>query len=214
MAIAATHILACEVCGQAHQMPPLPAGKVAICVRCGSRIARHSRGTLHITGALALAALILYVPANVFPILRMDLYGAQSQNTIWDGTQRLWRSGDQLVAIIVFLASIAIPLLKLTALFYLVISIGLNRKRGMRFRTWVYRIVEAIGRWSMLDVFVLAILVSLVKLQRLATIIPGRGALAFACVVVLTTLASQCFDPQMIWMDGGVNGGVNGEKQS
>jgi paraquat-inducible protein A len=206
MSAAATHILACEICGQAHQMPPLPAGRVAICVRCGSRIAEHSRGTLHITAALALAALILYVPANLFPILQMDLYGAHSQNTIWDGCQRLWQTHDQFVAIIVFLASIVIPLLKLAALSYLVISTKLYSSHGRRVRTWIYRIIEVIGRWSMLDVFVLAILVSLVKLQRLATIIPGRGAAAFACVVILTTLASQCFDPQMIWMDGGVNG--------
>lgn len=205
-----TDVIACEVCGKVHRMSPLPAGRVAICVRCGSRIARRSHGTLHITAALALAALILYIPANIFPILQMDLYGAHSQNTIWDGTQRLWRSGDYLVAVIVFLASIAIPLLKLLALFYLVVSIKWGSRRRLRFRTRIYRIVEAIGRWSMLDVFVLAILVSLVKLQRLATIIPGRGAMAFACVVVLTTLASQCFDPQMIWMDGG----ANGEKQS
>ncbi len=113
----------------------------------------------------------------------------------------LWQTDDQFVAVIVFLASIVIPLLKLSALFYLVIVAKLHNSGGKRVRTWIYWIVDAIGRWSMLDVFVLAILVSLVKLQKLATIIPGRGAAAFACVVVLTTLASQCFDPQTIWMD-------------
>lgn len=201
MAASAADIIACDVCGQVHRMMPLPAGRMAICVRCGSRIARHTRNSLHYTAALSLAAIILYVPANVFPILKMDLYGARSQNTIWDGCVRLWRDGNQLIAAIVFLSSIVIPLVKLLALFYLVISIKLFQSHGRRVRTWIYRVVDLIGRWSMLDVFVLAILVALVKLQRLATIIPGRGAMAFACVVVLTTLASQCFDSQTIWMD-------------
>jgi paraquat-inducible protein A len=201
MSVPSTDVIACDTCGQVHQMLPLPVGRVAICVRCGARMARHTRNSIHLTAALALAALILYLPANYFPILRMDLYGAHSENTIWDGCKRLWQTDDQFVAVIVFLASIVIPLLKLGALFYLVIATKLFGSRGRHIRTWVYRVIEAIGRWSMLDVFVLAILVSLVKLQKLATIIPGRGAAAFACVVILTTLASQCFDPQTIWMD-------------
>jgi paraquat-inducible protein A len=192
-------LLSCPFCGQAHSFEPLPTGTVAKCRRCGSTIARHSGGSLHRTAALALAALILYVPANTFPILRMDFYGATSENTVWQGCVRLFQDGQWVVAAIVFLASILIPLLKLLGLFLLVTSTGARMSRGRTLRTWIFRFIDIIGRWAMLDVFVLAVLVSLVKLQRLATVIPGKGLIAFAAVVVLTILASASFDPQLIW---------------
>jgi paraquat-inducible protein A len=139
------------------------------------------------------------VPANIFPILRLDMYGASSENTVWDGCVRLFRDGDYVVAVIVFLASMLIPFLKLAGLFILVASTKLNFSRYKLPRTWLFRVIDTIGRWAMLDVFVMAVLVSLVKLQRLATIIPGKGLFAFTAVVVLTILASASFDPQLIW---------------
>ncbi len=194
-----TAAIACKTCGLVHAVEPLPAGMAANCRRCGSRIARRTSGSLHLTAALSLAALILYVPANIYPILRLEMYGAVSQNTVWGGCQRLFLDGDYVVAVIVFLASILIPCLKLIGLFFLVGSTKLKISGWKRQRTWVYRVIDAIGRWAMMDVFVLAVLVSLVKLQRLATVIPGRGLLAFALVVVFTILASASFDPQLIW---------------
>jgi paraquat-inducible protein A len=196
--------IACRTCGQAHAMVPLPLGTVARCVRCGSVITRRTTASFHYTAAFALAALLLYVPANTLPILRLEMYGASSENTAWQGAVRLFEDGDFIIAVIVFLASIFIPLLKLIGLFILVTSTKLHIQRGRMFRTWIYRFIEFIGRWAMLDVFVVAILVSLVKLQGLATVIPGRGLLAFGGVVVFTLLASACFDPQMIW-DGPVD---------
>jgi paraquat-inducible protein A len=162
-------------------------------------MARRTRGSLHLTAALSLAALILYVPANYFPILRLEMYGAVSQNTVWQGCRALFEDGQWGIAVIVFLASIFIPLVKLMGLFYLVIAARLGTPRGKMTRTWVFKIIEGAGRWAMLDVFVMAILVSLVKLQRLATILPGAGLVAFCAVVVLTLLASASFDPQLIW---------------
>jgi paraquat-inducible protein A len=152
-----------------------------------------------LTAALSLAALILYVPANVFPILRLEMYGASSENTVWSGCVRLFQDGDWIIAVIVFLASILIPLLKLLSLFALVGASIFKMSRWKMQRTWIYRIVDSVGRWAMLDVFVVAVLVSLVKLQKLATIIPGAGLYAFTGVVVLTLLASASFDPQLIW---------------
>lgn len=151
------------------------------------------------TAAFTLAALILYVPANIFPILRLNMYGATSENTVWQGCVRLFTDGDYVVAVIIFLASMLIPFLKLVGLFFLVVSTKLHFSRWKLPRTWIYRIIEAIGRWAMLDVFVMAVLVSLVKLQRLATVIPGKGLVAFAAVVVFTVFASASFDPQLIW---------------
>ncbi len=127
------------------------------------------------------------------------MYGAVSENTIWGGCVRLFQEGDWAVAAIVFFASILIPLVKLLCLFFLIASTRLNLSRGKRQRTWLYRAIEAAGRWAMLDVFVVAVLVSLVKLQGLATVIPGKGLIAFCGVVVLTILASASFDPHLIW---------------
>ena len=182
-------------------MEPLEPGTVAACCRCGSRIARRTSGSLHLTAAYSLAALLLYVPANLFPILRLEMYGASSESTVWDGSRRLFRDGDYVIAVIVFLASIVIPLLKLMGLFYLVVATKFHFSRGKRRRTRIFRVIEGVGRWAMLDVFVVAVLVSLVKLQRLATILPGKGLLAFGGVVVFTLLASASFDSQLIWAE-------------
>lgn len=192
-------MIACKTCGQVHELEPLSRGAVAKCARCGATLDKRTAGSLHLTAAFSLAALLLYIPANIFPILRIDMYGATQTNTIWQGCVRLYQDRDYVIAVIVFLASMFIPLLKLLGLFYLCISIKLHFPRWKRQRTWVYWFIDTIGRWAMLDVFVLAILVSLVKLQRLATVIPGKGALAFAMVVVFTLLASASFDPQLIW---------------
>jgi paraquat-inducible protein A len=191
--------IACKTCGQVQLVGPLKAGTAAHCVRCGSRIAKRTAGGLHITGALALAAIILYIPANIFPILLLDFYGATSENTVWEGCVRLYQDGDIVIEVIVFLASILIPALKLIGLLFLVACVKLKFARGKMPQTWVYRIIEAIGRWAMLDVFVLAILVSLVKLRGLANVIPGKGLFAFTLVVICTILASAAFDPQLIW---------------
>jgi len=195
----ATMEIACKICGRVHVLEPLQPGTVAKCSRCGSTLTKRTSGSLHATAAFSLAALILYVPANVFPILELDMYGATSQNTIWQGCVRLFKDGDAVVAAIVFLASILIPLIKLLCLFFLVVSTRFNFTRGKLARTWVYRGIDSVGRWAMLDVFVLAVLVSLVKLQRLATIILGPGLFAFALVVIFTVFASASFDSQLIW---------------
>ena len=194
-----TATIACKTCGQVHLLEPLQPGTVAKCRRCGSTIERRTFHSLHRTAAFSLAALILYIPANVFPILHMEIFGLSSDNTVWQGVVLLFKAGEWIVATIVFLASILIPFLKLLGLLFLVTSSAFHWSGGKLMRTWAFRIIEGIGRWAMLDVLVLAVLVSLVKLQRLATIIPGKGLTAFAAVVVCTLLASASFDPQLIW---------------
>jgi len=195
-------MIACKVCLQAYAEPALPPGMEARCVRCRARLARRSPYSMHITAAFALAALILYVPANIFPIIHMELYGAMSENTVWEGCVRLWQAQDYTIAVIVFLASMLVPFLKLLVLVCLVASRRLHVQRWKQARTRMYRFVDGIGRWAMLDVFVVAILVSLVKLQDLATIMPGKGLFAFAAMAVLTILATENFDPQLIWEGG------------
>jgi len=149
--------------------------------------------SLEVTAALSLAALILYVPANLYPILRMNLRGAYSESTVWDGVTSLARHDQWFVAVVVFLASIAIPLAKLLSLFFLVGSARFYPARWRHERRRIYAFIDAIGPWAMLDVFLLAVLVALVKLGDFATMMPGPGLLAFACMVVLTMFASASF---------------------
>jgi paraquat-inducible protein A len=168
-------------------------------VRCGSTVRQGPHGSLALTAALAIAALILYIPANLYPILIMHFYGAYSENTVWDGVVSLAEHNQWFVALIVFLASIAIPVLKLVGLLYLVITARFRLGRRLRDRTRIYRFIDVVGPWAMLDVFLLAVLVALVKLGQIATIVPGPGLVAFSAVVVLTMLASASFDPRTIW---------------
>ena len=192
-------VLACETCGLTQRIEPLEAGTVAECIRCGSSITSRSVIGVEATAALTLAALVLYVPANIYPILSMNLYGTHSENTVWDGVVSLWQYDQYFVAIVVFLASIVIPLLKLIGLFFLVVSVKWGKDQRLRGRSRIYKFIDVIGPWAMLDVFLLAILVALVKLGDLAQVLPGPGLLAFTCMVVLTILASQSFDPKLIW---------------
>jgi paraquat-inducible protein A len=131
----------------------------------------------------------------------MELYGVHSENTVWEGCKLLFQRGEVLVALVVFLASLAVPCLKLLGLFFLTTTARLRSPRARRFRTWLYRVIDVVGPWAMLDVFLLSILVALVKLGELATVIPGPGLFAFTAVVVLTVLASSSFDPSLIWVE-------------
>ena len=195
----ATTLIACPACGQVQRNALLVPGTAAECCRCGAVVTERKRSPLAVTAALSLAALVLYVPANLYPILRMTRYGLQSESTVWDGVVQLAQSNQWFVAIVVFLASIFIPLVKLGGLFFLSATSAMRSDLWQRGRTRLYRFIDVIGPWAMLDVFLLAVLVALVKLGQLATVLPGPGLIAFTCVVVLTILASASFDPKLIW---------------
>ena len=192
-------VIACRTCSLLQRIDALEPGTAAECFRCGSVIGEHPADSLGRTAAFSLAALIFFVPANIYPILRMDFYGAYSESTVWDGCVKLYQDGQWPVATIVFLASILVPLLKLLGLFFLVIATKFGSTFWRQERAWIYKIIDAIGPWAMLDVFLLAILVALVKLGQIATVLPGRGLIAFTAMVVFTILASASFDPTSIW---------------
>ena len=196
-----SHLVACRVCLQPHQLGRLDEGTEAVCVRCGATIGSKPRDSLHRTAAFALAAIFLYAPANLLPVIRIEQDGITSDSTVLGSAKYLWDGGDHFVAIIVFLASFAIPILKLVGLVYLTASIWANATHGPHVRTWVYRGIDSIGRWAMLDVFVLGVLVSVVKLKSLANVSAGPGALPFVCVVGLTLAATLSFDPRLIWLN-------------
>jgi paraquat-inducible protein A len=193
-----TGLISCRTCGLVQQLEHLPQGHKAECARCGEVLLRDRIYSRPLTAALALAALFLYVPANIYPVMVMHYLGRETENTVWGGIQALWVAGMWGVAIIVFLASMLVPLLKLVGLFYLVLAQGRSRQR---FRTRVFKIIEKIGPWAMLDVFLLAIMVAVVRFGKFATVIPGPGIIAFTAVVVLTLLAVASFEPRLIWKE-------------
>jgi paraquat-inducible protein A len=192
-------LVACQTCGLVQRLTALPPRTVAECARCRARLGAHKRNSLARTMAFALAALLFYAPANLYPILEMDLYGRHSENTVWEACQALLEQDEKAIAVIVFVASILSPVVKLLGLFFLVGTSAFRSGRWQRGRTRVYRALEVIGPWAMLDVFLVAILVALVKLGQLATVVPGRGLIAFTAVVVLTMMASASFDRTLIW---------------
>jgi paraquat-inducible protein A len=192
------NVIACEICGLVQQLENLPPRHRAQCARCGSVLERHRPNSRARTAALALAALCLYVPANIYPIMVMEYMGRHTENTVWGGVKALYRDHMWYVAAIVFATSILVPLLKLAGILFLVVNRG---QRWQKIRTWVYKAICQIGPWAMLDVFLLAVLVALIRFGRFATVIPGPGIIAFASVVVLTILASSSFDPREIWKE-------------
>ena len=191
-----SEVMACNTCGLVQQMGPVPPGSQAVCARCENELARVSAASRTRTAAFALAALFLYAPANLYPIMTMEYMGRHTENTIWGGVNLLYIEGMWYVAAIVFVASILAPLLKLIGLFFLV---SIREARWQKSRTWIYKFICQIGPWAMLDVFLLSILVALIRFGKFATVIPGAGVYAFVSVVMLTLLASSSFDPQLIW---------------
>jgi len=149
--------------------------------------------------ALLIAAAILYVPANVLPVLTTTTVVSSESDTIMSGVILLYATGSWPLALIVLIASIVIPIGKIVALAFVLITVQRRTTTGDRQRTRLYRLVELIGRWSMLDVFVVAVLVVVVKLGPLMSVEPGIGVMYFMLVVVLTMIAAHAFDPRLIW---------------
>jgi paraquat-inducible protein A len=165
-------------------------------------LARRRAHSIQYTWALVIAAAIFYIPANVLPVLTTTALGSVESDTIMGGVIFLYASGSWPLALIVLVASVMIPLGKLVALAYLLITVQRGSVRNSHERTRIYILVEFVGRWSMLDVFVDAFIVALIQLKPLMSVEPGLGVAFFMAVVVLTMLAAQSFDPRLIWDAG------------
>ena len=192
-------LISCKTCGLIQRLEHVPRGHKVECARCGELVFRDPGLSRAMTAAFSLAALFLYVPANIYPVMSMHYLGRETENTVWGGVQALWQDGMWGVALIVFTASILVPLLKLFGLFFLV---SVHGTRWQKLRTRIFKTIERIGPWAMLDVFLLAIMVAVIRFGKFATVIPGPGIVAFTSVVVLTLLASASFEPQIIWKGG------------
>jgi len=174
------------------------------CPRCGARLHHRKIASLDRTLALLCAALVLYLPANLLPVMRTSQLGHASDSTILSGVQAFWQTGEWGIALVIFLASVVIPCVKFLALGWLVWHARKPRRRGRRERTQLYRVVEFIGYWSMLDVIVVGLVCALVRFKLLGSSEPGPGIVFFGAVVILTMLSASSFDPRLIW-DGEKN---------
>ena len=192
----AISIRACHCCGLAQRLPEAPPGARFACDRCGARLVHRAslRRSNTWTTAFALAALVLYPVAMTLPILEITRFGHRNASSILGGVAKLLGSGDWVVGLVVLLCSIVLPLAKLVALFFLTTDL-----MHVRHRARMYRLVEWTGRWGMLDVLLVTMLVAILKLGDMVDVAIGPAAFAFTAVVVLSLAASACFDPHRLW---------------
>jgi len=190
---ASQELSACHLCCK------LAPSSMHHCPRCGSALHLRKTDSLQRTMALLITSCILYIPANIYPIMLTDSLGTTEPSTIMGGVILLIKLGSVPVAAIIFIFSIVVPSAKLMSMFYLVWSVNHVKNVTPRQRSVMYRITEFVGKWSMVDVFVVAILVALVHLGGLLVIRPGIAALAFAGVVIVTMIAAESFDSRLIW---------------
>ena len=169
------------------------------CPRCHSRVRRRIQESFQRTSAFLMAATILYFPANLLPIMTTVQLGEKRTDTILSGVLHLYETGSFVIAGIVFVASIVVPIVKILILVYLLWVINRGGKGSPRRQTWLYRLTEFVGRWSMIDVFVVTLLVAMVQFGLLANVEPNGAIVCFAGVVVLTMLAAETFDPRLLW---------------
>jgi paraquat-inducible protein A len=192
-------LVACHDCRLLVRCHPASVDETYGCPRCGATLHRRKANAISRTWALTLAASIFYLPANLLPISEYNSLTGTQYDTILSGVIYFIQSGMWPIALVIFVASVFVPLLKLALLIFLMISVQLKLKWRPRDRTVIYRITETIGRWSMVDIYAITVAVALVKFGFIADFEVGPGAIFFAAVVVITMLAANSFDPRLIW---------------
>ncbi len=192
-------LVSCHDCSLLVHAPPDDPHALSTCPRCNAALHARKPDSIARTWAFLIAAVVLYIPANVLPIMRTSSIAGSQSDTILSGVIYLVKHGDWPIALVVFVASVAVPFLKMIVIAYLLISVQLRSKRRTRDRTRLYRLTELVGRWSMIDIYVVTLLVALVQLGALATIEAQWGAVYFGGVVILTMFAADSFDPRLLW---------------
>jgi paraquat-inducible protein A len=190
-------IVACETCGLVQRVDRVPDDSIVECARCHFRLFRRRPDSRLRTLTFSLAALLLYFPSNYYPLITTEYHGLRSETTIFQGIKSLFTHDQYFIGSLVFCTSILSPALKIAGLLF--ISLTLKYPLWNRARTWAYKIIRIIDPWNMLEVFLLAIAVSMIEMGRVATVHPGPGVFSFAAVVALTLMATLSFDPRLIW---------------
>jgi paraquat-inducible protein A len=190
-------VVACQTCGLVQEVGEVSKGAVVKCARCNFQVFHRRVDSRSRTLAFTLAAAILYFPSNFYPIVTGEYQGQYTQTTIFEGIRALWHHKQYFISSLVFCTSMLSPALKIVGLIF--ITATLDWPRFQKTRAWIYKIIRIIDPWNMLEVFLLAICVSMVELGQVATVNPGRGVFSFAAVVVLTLFATFTFDPRLLW---------------
>ena len=190
-------LISCQTCGLVQEVGEVPKDSVVKCARCRFQIFHRRAHSRARTLAFSLGALFLYFPSNYYPVVTAEYQGGHSETTIFQGITALFAHKQYFIAALVFCTSLLTPLLKIMGLIF--ISLTLDWARWQRARTWIYKIILVIDPWNMLEVFLLAICVSMVEMGEVANVHPGRGVFSFAIAVVLTLLATFSFDPRLLW---------------
>ncbi|NHO54724.1 paraquat-inducible membrane protein A [Acetobacter estunensis] len=202
------HMLSCHSCGLVGVFPqPVPqTDSVGVCPRCGHDLRRRKVNSISRTVALLLSAFIFYFPANLFPVMTVIKVGNGTGHTIIEGAIELWEDGMIPLSLLVLFASVTVPVAKIVGLTYMIWTTKRRSAKKLLFRSKLFRMIDIIGRWSMIDVFMISILVAVVRFSSLANIRANAGVVSFAAVVVLTIFAAHCFDPRLMWDAAGRNG--------
>ena len=187
------------LCKSCHRLLPCPTQGSVRCARCGELVFMRKPYSLVLSWFFLILAVLLLIPANSLPIMNILLFNRGEPSTIIGGVALLWHHGIYAIAVVVFVASFVVPLGKIISIIVLLLSVQFQWPMSTQRRIVVYRIVEFLGRWSMLDIFVVAVMVGLVQLGQTAAVVPGMGATAFGAAVILTMLSSMSFDPRLIW---------------
>jgi paraquat-inducible protein A len=190
-------LVACQTCGLVQEVNDVPKDSVIKCARCHFQIFHRRVNSRARTLAFSLAALILYFPSNFYPIITADYQGQHVQTTIFQGIRSLFERQQYSIASLIFCTSILTPVLKIIGLIF--ITLTLDWPYWKKTRTWIFKVIRVIDPWNMLEVFLLAICVSMVELGEVAAVYPGRGVFSFAACVVLTLLATLSFDSRLLW---------------
>lgn len=190
-------ITSCQTCGLVQRLKPVPAGSAAYCARCGFGLAHRVPHSRTRTLVFSLAALILYFPANIYPLITAEYHGMHSETTIIQGVRSLFQNQEYAIGALVFFTSILSPAAKIIGMLLIVLT--LDWPRWKKARTWTYELIRIIDPWNMLEVFLLSIAVAMIEMGRVASVHPGRGVFSFTAVVVFMILAALSFDPRLIW---------------
>ena len=192
-------LISCHLCHQLVTLPKERGEGILHCPRCGEPMHIRKPNSIQYTWALVIASIIFYIPANLLPMMEVHTFAGTQADTILSGVLYFLETGSYLIAAVIFIASIIVPITKLVILIYLLISVQRGSVKNKRRRKKLYVLTEIIGKWSMVDVYVVAIMIALVHFGGLTEIRAGAGATYFLLVVVITMLAAMQFDPKLIW---------------
>ena len=189
-------LISCKNC---HKMYEKENFNDFVCTRCNHMVRKRIKNSLQVSLALTICAILLYIPAMVYPIMEVTRLGVKIESTILEGVISFLGQGSYFIAIVVFTASVIIPMIKLVGLLFIFISLKINVKMHNNRKILIFKFVEAIGKWSMIDIYVVALLASIVQLDEIFNIKGGIAATSFALMVILTMIAANRFDTRIIW---------------